>query len=98
MFLVRNVFHAKPGKAKALVETFKKAALHIEASGVAKNTRVLTDTATTFWTVVVESEVENLNAYMNMAKTLSKNEKFAEIVKGYTEFANGGHREIFLIE
>ena len=35
---------------------------------------------------------------LNMAKTLSKNEKFAEIVKGYTEFANGGHREIFLIE
>jgi len=98
MFLVRNVFKAKPGKAKALVETFKKMAPHIEATGVSKNTRILTDTATTFWTVVVESEVEDLNAYMNMAKALSGNEEFAEAAKEYTEFANGGHREIFLIE
>ena len=63
MFLVRNIFHAKPGKAKALVETFKKAAPHIESSGVAKNTRILTDSASTFWTVVVEAEVEDLNSY-----------------------------------
>lgn len=26
MFLVRNIFHAKPGKAKELVAIFKKAA------------------------------------------------------------------------
>ena len=98
MFLVRNVFHAKPGKAKALVETFKKAAPHMEASGVVKNTRILTDSATTFWTVVVETEVEDLNAYLNIAKTMSQNSEFAEIVKGYVEQANGGYREIFLIE
>lgn len=98
MFLVRNVFHAKPGKAKALVETFKKAAPHIEASGITKKTRILTDTSSTFWTVVIESEVEDLNAYMNMAKTLSQNQEFAEIAKSYAEFSNGGYREIFLIE
>jgi hypothetical protein len=98
MFLVRNVFHAKPGSAKALVETFKKAAPHIEDKGLVKSTRILTDTATKFWTVVVESEVEDLNAYLNMAKSLSGNEKFAEIVKNYTEYADGGHREIFRIE
>ena len=98
MYLVRNVFKAKPGNAKALVETFKKAAVHIEESGMVKSTRIMTDSVAKFWTVVVESEVEDLNAYMNMAKTMSGNEKFAEAVKGYTEFARGGHREIFLIE
>ena len=98
MYLVRNVFHAKPGKAKALVETFKKAAPHIEAAGLVKNTRILTDTATSFWTVVIESEVEDLNTYLNMAKTMGKNEEFAEIAKNYAEFSNGGYREIFLIE
>jgi|SRR3989344_6618022 len=98
MFLVRNVFHAKPGKAKALVETFKRATPHIQATGIAKKTRILTDTAANFWTVVIEQEVEDLNAYMNMAKTMGKNEEFAQIAKEYTEMALGGHREVFLIE
>ena len=92
------MFQAKPGKAKALVETFKKMAPHIEATGISKGSRILTDTSTKFWTVVVESEVEDLNAYMNMAKTLSGNPEFGEVAKEYTEFASGGHREIFLIE
>jgi excinuclease UvrABC nuclease subunit len=98
MFLVRNVFHAKPGKAKALVETFKKASPYMESSGMVKKTRIMTDTAASFWTVVVEQEVENLNDYMNKAKTMSQNEEFVEAVKGYTEYAKGGHREVFLIE
>lgn len=98
MFLVRNVFHAKPGKAKALVETFKKAAPYIEATGIVKSTRILTDSVFSFWTIVVENEVEDLNAYMNMAKTMSKNKQFTETVKGYVEQADSGHREVFLIE
>jgi hypothetical protein len=60
MFLVRNVFNAIPRKAKKLVEIFKKSAHHIEAAGIAKNTRILTDTSATFWTVILESEVETL--------------------------------------
>jgi sarcosine oxidase gamma subunit len=98
MYLVRNVFKAKPGSGKALVETFKKAMPHVEEAGVAKNTRILTDVSADFWTVVVESETEDLNAYINMAKTLSKNPEFVETFKNYTELALGGHREIFLIE
>jgi heme-degrading monooxygenase HmoA len=98
MYLVMNIFHAKPGKAKALVETFKKAMPMVESAGLAKNTRILTDTASTFWTVVIESEVEDLNAYMDMAKTLSQKPEFAEIAKNYAEYATGGHREIFKIE
>jgi hypothetical protein len=93
MFLVRNVFHAKPGKTKVLVETFKKAMPMIEASG-----RILTDTSSTFWTVVLEQEVEDLHAYLDMAKTMSKNQEFAEIAKNYVECTNDGYREIFLIE
>ena len=64
MFLVRNVFRSRPGKAKQLVEIFKKSAPHIETNGIAKNTRILTDSAATFWTVIIESEVQDLNKYM----------------------------------
>ncbi|MDO8508868.1 MAG: hypothetical protein Q7S27_04255 [Nanoarchaeota archaeon] len=98
MFLVRNVFHAKPGKAKALVEIFKKSAPHFESSGITKKTRILTDSVSTFWTVIIESEVEDLNNYMNMAKMLSTNKELAESMKGYMDLVDEGYREVFSIE
>ena len=98
MFLDRNIFHAKPGKAKALVEIFKNAAAHLETAGIVKSTRIMTDSASTFWTVVIESEVEDLNVYMNMAKTVSHNKELDEAMKGYIDLVIGGHREVFQIE
>ena len=98
MFLIRNVFHAHPGKAKELVKIFKNASQHLETSGMVKNTRVLTDTASTFWTVIIESEVEDLNSYLSMAHGVSNSKELGEAMKGYIDLVNGGHREIFRIE
>lgn len=98
MFLIRNIFHASPGKAKALVKIFKNAAPYLEANGTVKSTRILTDAVSTFWTVVFESEVEDLNSYVDMAKTVSGNKKVGEAMKGYIDLVTGGHREIFRIE
>ncbi|MEM3112926.1 MAG: hypothetical protein QXI33_00685 [Candidatus Pacearchaeota archaeon] len=98
MFLVRNVFHAKPGKAKALVTIFKRAAPILEESGLVKNTRILTDSIGPFWTVVLENEVEDLNSYMNMAKNVSITKRYGQAMKGYIDLTKGGYREVFSIE
>jgi len=98
MFLVRDVFNVKPGNAKALIGKFKSAMPHLEAEGVVKSTRILTDSSANFWTVVLESEVEDLNAYMNMSKSIGANKEVGEAMKGYIDLLNGGYREIFLIE
>ena len=98
MFLVRNVFRAKPAQAKALAAVFKKAGPHIEATGVVKNLRVMTDAVATFWTVVIESEVEDLNAYLDMARLFRDNKAIGEAMKGYVDLVDGGHREVFKIE
>ncbi len=98
MFLVRNVFHAKPGKAKDLVKIFKNAAPIMKADGVVKNTRILTDCSSTFWTVVFENEVEDLNSFLNMAKGVSSNKEIGKVMKGYMDLVKGGQREIFQIE
>ena len=98
MFLVRNVFHAKPGKAKELVAIFKKAQPLLESTDLVQNMRVLTDTVSTFWTVVIESEVEDLSAYMDMAKTVREKPEIGEAMKGYIELVTGGHREVLRIE
>lgn len=97
MFLVRNVFHAKPGKAKDLVATFRKASPHFAEFGI-KNTKVLTDISTTFWTVVVESEVEDLNTYFDVATSVSRKPELGEAMKGYMDLVEGGFREIYKIE
>ena len=97
MFLVRNVFHAKPGKARELADLFTKAAHHLPDIGVT-NTKVLTDVSATFWTVVIQSEVEDLNAYVDMSKSISKKPELGEAMKGYMDLTQGGFREIYRIE
>ncbi len=98
MFVVRNVFHAKPGKAKELVAIFKRAKPVFESTDLVRSMRVLTDGIATFWTVVLESEVEDLNAYMDMAKIVSQKPEIGEAMKGYIDLVAGGHREVFRIE
>jgi hypothetical protein len=98
MFIVRNIFHCKPGKAKALIEIFKKASPMIEDAGLAVKTRIISDASADFWTVVIESEVENLNNYINMAETISKNPELGQAMAGYTDLVLSGKREIFRIE
>jgi len=97
MFLVRNVFHAKPGKAKELVAIFTKAAQLLPEIGIT-NTQVMTDVSTTFWTVVIQSETEDLNAYVDMAKAVSQKPELSEAMKGYINLVDDGFREIYRIE
>jgi hypothetical protein len=96
MYLIRDIFNTKPGRAKDLVAKAKKAMPHMRAPGV-HSTRVMTDTVATYWTVVCETEVENLQTYFDMGQTKPSPEA-EEAMKGYMELVNGGRREIFRIE
>ena len=96
MYVVRNVFRTKPGKAKALVAKFKDAAPHLTQLGV-KSTRILTDVSATFWTVVVESETDDLSGYLEMARG-DRGEAAGKALAGYMDLVEGGHREVFKIE
>jgi hypothetical protein len=97
MYLIREVFQAKPGKAKDLVKIFKQAAPHFEKLG-AINTRVLTDIVSTYWTVVVESETEDMGAFFANMRSATMSDELKDIMKGYMDCVEGGRREIFMIE
>ena len=98
MYLIREVFHAKPGKAKDLVKMFKLAVPHFEKSGEAKNMKVMTDIASTYWTVVVESETEDIGRFITNLRSTSMSDELKDIMKGYMDCIEGGSREIFMIE
>lgn len=100
MFLVREVFHAKPGKAKELVKIFKSMTGDMEENGI-KNIKILTDSSSTYWTVIMESEVEDLNAYLNMAHSVSaqgNQEQPKQEMADYRDLVTGGYREVFRVE
>ena len=55
MFLIRDVFKARPGRAKDLVAKLKKALPLMRAPGI-HGSRVMTDTVAGDWTVVCRIE------------------------------------------
>ena len=62
MYVVRDTFRTKPGKANALIEKFTAAAPHLAGAGV-KGHRILVDEVADYWTVDFESTVEDLESY-----------------------------------
>jgi hypothetical protein len=97
MYLIRNIFQAKPGKAKALANIFKKVAPHMTAAGF-KSTRILIDSVATYWTVVVEAEMEDPSSYCDMPEKLREKPEVQEAMAGYMDLVEGGSREIMKIE
>jgi len=97
MYLVRSVFRAKPGQAKALVAKFKTAQPYFDQMEFG-STRILTDAVAGFWTVVVELEVEDLGGYMKMVETRPDNPELERAMAGYMDHVESGHREVFRIE
>ena len=96
MYLVRNVFNCKPGKAKELVAKFKVAEKYFLKEGIIRS-RVMTDIVSGFWTVVTEFEVPNLATWDKMSGTTS-NPEVRDAMKDYMTLVDGGYREIFKIE
>jgi hypothetical protein len=98
MYLVREVFRAKPGKAKELVKKFKEAVPYFKETEGGVNMKVMTDIVATYWTVVLESEVEDIGKFITQLRSATGSPELTTIMKGYMDLVDEGHREIYLIE
>lgn len=97
MLLIRDIMYCKPGKVRPMVDKFLAVAKINEKNNLGKM-RVLTDvSAERFWTVVVETEAESLEAFLNMGESDAMKE-FETIMKGYHDLVDTGRREIYTIE
>jgi len=97
MYIVRNVFRCKPGKAKDLVAKFKAARPHLDAAG-GGSTRLLTDASAGFWTVVVETDIADLATWEKRLAEMGGNAQAQAAMQGYMDLVEGGYREIFKVE
>jgi hypothetical protein len=97
MYLIREVFQTKPGKAKELVKKFKQAAPFFEKQGMS-NTKIMTDIVGNYWTVVIESEVKDLGDFAKEVRSATSEPELEKIMQGYMDLVEGGRREIYLLE
>ncbi len=95
MILVRDVFQAKYGGSGQLVELFKEAR-EKWAAGYAP--RILTDASGQFFTVVTETEVENLAAWEQRAAEVFALPEFGDWFVRMTALVESGRREFYHIE
>lgn len=95
MFLVRDVFHCKPGQAKVLAEKFKSVIPSVEKFDGFRGSRVMTDFVADYWTVVVENEVESLESFEAHSRNFSQRPEVRSAMAGYMDLVDGGHREIY---
>ena len=96
MYIIREVFMAKPGQASKLAKLFKKMNM--------PNSRVMTDMVGPYNTVVMEVETASLADWekeMNDMKSGKADPrmdpKVAEEMSHYTEMYMKGRREIYQI-
>jgi hypothetical protein len=98
MFLIRDVMHCKPGKARPMVQKFQALSALSAQMGFGAM-RLMTDvSAERYWTVVVEFEVESLERYAEASKKSMESPEFQEAMKGYHDLVDQGRREIYRIE
>ncbi len=93
MYVIREVFQCKPGKAKDLIAKFKKSFEAMPGG----NPRILVDAVAGYWTVVLESEAASLADFEKSMTEYGSKPEIRAAMEGYMEFVKGGHREIFKI-
>ncbi len=98
MYLIREVMHCKPGKVRPLVEKFQALGDVMESMGF-EPFRLYTDVSgEQFWTLVLQSEAETLDAFREMEDAVMGNEDAQEAMAGYHDLVVEGRREIYTVE
>jgi hypothetical protein len=93
MFVIRNVFRCKPGKAKNVIEKFNAAMPLMEGM----NQRLMVDEVAGFWTVVVEVTTEDLGTFEQMLRDRGSRKDVQDAMAGYLDFVDSGYREIYRV-
>ena len=97
MYVIRDIFRCKPGHSKSVAEKFKNSFSAMQKMKGFKSGRVLLDYVGSYWTVVLETEVDSLGNFEALMSEYATNKEMRDTVKGYMDEVEGGHREIFRI-
>ena len=97
MYLIRDVFHCKPGKARALAEMLRKTIPSMQQEDGFVHCQVMVDLVSSYWTVVLQSEVAELSGFEHHMNTFSARPEVRQAVEGYMDLVVDGYREIYWV-
>lgn len=97
MFVVRDVFHCKPGKSRELAERFMRTLPSVEQHDGFRNCRVLIDAVADYWTVVLECDFERLDDFERHSREFGARPEVREALAGYMDLVIEGKREIYRV-
>ena len=98
MYLIREIMHCKPGKAKEMVAKFKELSKAMKKQGY-KTMRIYTDmSGERYWTVVAEWEIDSLDKMAEASRGAMMDEKVQKAMSDYHGFVEWGTREIYKVE
>jgi hypothetical protein len=97
MLLIRDIFRCKPGKARAVAEMLKATIPSMEQEDAFRNCRVMVDYVASYWTVVLQAEVEDIEQFDRHVAQFSRRPEVQQAMAGYLDLVEGGHREIYRI-
>lgn len=95
MYIVRDVFRCKPGKARELVEKLRATLESTEREDGFRNSRLMVDAVANYWTVVWEAEIEHLEQFEHHMAHYGSRPEVKQAMAGYLELVESGYREIF---
>lgn len=97
MLLIRDVFRCKPGCAAEVARRLQRTIPSSEAEDGFRHSRVLVDYVGSYWTVVLEAEVESLAQFEHHMAGYAARPDVRAAMDGYTELVAEGYREIFRV-
>ena len=97
MYIVRDVFRCKPGKARELAAMFKQVIPVAERDDGFRNCRVMVDAVADYWTVVFEADIESLAQFERHSAEWASRPEVRAAMSGYMDLLEGGHREIWRV-
>lgn len=98
MILERTVIHCKPGTVRQMVDNFKLLGERMADQEIIKSFRILTDLTGPFDTVIIESEIESIDAYFGMLQGMLSGEEDSEFPDSMMDPYNSGSRTFYTIE
>ena len=95
MFLIREIFHCRPGKAGEMVKRFKQMEPIMAEFGAKGTQRVMTDmSGERYWTVVSETEVDAIEQYLNTTRQTMTDPRMQKYIQGYHEIVEWEARDL----
>ena len=95
MFVIRDVFRCRPGKAKELVAKLERTIAVMERDDGFTNVRLMVDAVADYWTVVLEADCPTLEHFERHLREFGARAEVREAMAGYMELVESGHREIW---